>query len=336
MKSEVIEGFQFSPQQKRLWLLQQDSNIYVSQVAILLEGILDIEVLQAATQKVVHRHEILRTSFHRRPGIKFPLQIIDKASTVSWCCINLKNFHQQEQRLKIAELLQEEKCSVSQSEKAALVRFSLLSLADNQHILIVSLPSLCADAWTLKNIVREISLSYALCLQRQDFSDEPVQYLQFSEWQNELLAEEDAKIGTGYWQKKEFKDVEPLKLPFELSNHSQIDFYPDIHSLNLPTDLAKNITEFVTKNHTNYHDFLLSCWYILIWRLTKKPEIVIHNLYNGRKYEELHETLGLLAKFLPLSCPITQEFKFREVLSSIGVTSSPSGTISGIFLTSRY
>jgi amino acid adenylation domain-containing protein/thioester reductase-like protein len=316
MTIEVIEGFQLSPQQKRLWLLQQDGNIYVSQVAILLEGILDIEVLQTATQKIVHRHEILRTSFHRRPGIKFPIQVIMETSTPSWCCINLRNFNQQEQTLKIAELLQEERQLVPQLEKESPVRFSLLSLADNQHILIVSLPSLCADSLTLKNLVKEISLSYDLCLQGQDFLDEPVQYLQFSEWQNELLAEEDAEIGKGYWQGKEFKAIEPVKLVLELNNDSNIDFQPGVYSFNLSQDLTQSINKFVTA-YTNYHEFLLTCWYILIWRLTKQPEIIINNLCNGRKYEELHETLGLLAKFLPVSCPIAQEFKFVEVLSYI-------------------
>jgi amino acid adenylation domain-containing protein/thioester reductase-like protein len=316
MKSEVIEGFQLSPQQKRLWLLQQDSNIYVSQVAIFLEGILDIEVLQAATHKVVNRHEILRTNFHRRPGIKFPIQVIVETSTPSWCNLNLRNFNQQEQTLKIEELLQEERWLVPKLEKGALVRFSLLSLADNQHILIISLPSLCADSWTLKNLVKEISLSYALCLQGQDFLDEPVQYIQFSEWQNELLEEEDAKIGRGYWQGKEFKAIEPLKFVLKLNNGKEMDFQPDVYSLNLSKKITQNTTKFVTA-HTNYHDFLLSCWYILIWRLNKKPEIVINNLSNGRKYEALHDTLGLLAKFLPVSCPIAQEFKFWEVLSYI-------------------
>ena len=232
------------------------------------------------------------------------------------CLINFINCVRPEQTLKIAKFLQEERCLVSKFENEAFVRFSLLSLADNQHILIITLPSLYADSWTLNNLVKEISLSYALCLQDQDFSDEPVQYLQFSEWQNELLAEEDAKIGRGYWQKREFKSIESLKLPFELNN-SKIYFQPDAYYLNLSKYLAEDITKFVTENHSNYHDFFLACWYILIWRLTKNSEIVIHNLYHGRKYEELHDTLGLLAKFLPLNCLIAQEFKFGEVLSYI-------------------
>ncbi|MBD2201847.1 amino acid adenylation domain-containing protein [Calothrix sp. FACHB-1219] len=317
MKSEVLEGFQLSPQQKRLWLLQQDSQIYVSQVAILLTGIVDIEVLQAATHKVVNRHEILRTGFHRRPGIKFPLQVINASSNISWCCINLRNFKEQEERLKIAELLQEERCLVSQSETADLVRFSLLSIADNQYILIISLPSLYADGWTMQNLVKEISLSYTLCLQGQYFTDEPVQYLQFSEWQNELLTEEDAKIGKNYWQEKEVKNIEYPKLYFELSHNRQLDFQPDIYSFTLTRDLTRKIADFVAANNTKYRNFFLTCWYILLKRLSKQAEIVIHNLYNGRKYEELHETLGLLAKFLPLSCPLTPEFKFTEVLAYI-------------------
>ncbi|MCA1991714.1 MAG: condensation domain-containing protein [Coleofasciculus sp. S288] len=80
---EQIQGFLLSPQQKQFWLLQHNSQVYRNQCAILLEGNLKIEVLKAALQQVVDRHEILRTTFHWTRGIKLPIQVITHDSHFS-------------------------------------------------------------------------------------------------------------------------------------------------------------------------------------------------------------------------------------------------------------
>jgi len=62
MKPENIEGFPLSRQQKRLWQLQQqDGQAYAAQSAIQIKGKLDRETLKQALQRIIERHEILRT-----------------------------------------------------------------------------------------------------------------------------------------------------------------------------------------------------------------------------------------------------------------------------------
>jgi hypothetical protein len=82
----VVEGFRLSPQQKHLWTLHQDGSgqSYCVQGAILIEGNLNSDVLEKAVQRVVTRNEILRTVFHRRPGMKTPFQIVSDKATWSW------------------------------------------------------------------------------------------------------------------------------------------------------------------------------------------------------------------------------------------------------------
>jgi hypothetical protein len=63
MTATSIQGFNLSPQQKHLWSLQADSNAFYSRCVLTIEGQLDLERLQAATQRVIEKQEILRTSF---------------------------------------------------------------------------------------------------------------------------------------------------------------------------------------------------------------------------------------------------------------------------------
>jgi hypothetical protein len=64
MTQETIQGYRLSPQQKHLWLLQQDGRLpdRISCV-VKIEGVLETGFLKQALDHVVAQHEILRTTF---------------------------------------------------------------------------------------------------------------------------------------------------------------------------------------------------------------------------------------------------------------------------------
>ena len=80
----VVEGYQLSPQQTRIWWLQQadGGQAYRAQSAVLMEGDLDLGTLKAAISEVVNRHEILRANFHLLPGMTVPLQTVNSDQVV--------------------------------------------------------------------------------------------------------------------------------------------------------------------------------------------------------------------------------------------------------------
>lgn len=317
MQNLTIEGFRLSPQQKQLWLLQPHNSPYPAQCAILLKGELQLKILQEAVQHVVNRHEILRTSFHTRPGIAIPMQVINPSSNPCWQTFDLTDLTFQEQQVKIDELFLSARKVRFDWEKDPLLRLSLLLLSPQEHILLIALPSLCADSWSLKNIVQEISHIYSQCLNKAQLPDEPGQYIQFSEWHNELL-EEEAEVGKNYWQ-QQLDSLTPTTLPFE-QQPTDPKFNPEIWSLKLDPAVVAQLEAIAELHNTTIKEFLLTCWQILWARITGQSEIAIATVFPGRSYEELEETLGLLAKCIPVSCSIQDNAKFSEILAEIAQT----------------
>src|ERR1700730_7306889 len=146
----TVEGFRLSPQQKHLWALHQNdpSLPYGVQCAILLEGKLNAEILNEAIQEVVKRHEILRTTFHRQPGMKTPFQIVSDNSMLLWDNLDLSGLSSQEQKAATEQLFQQKIEHPYNFEHSPLLRTSLITQLPNRHLLIVGLPALCADTWT--------------------------------------------------------------------------------------------------------------------------------------------------------------------------------------------
>ncbi len=316
MQVETIEGFRLSPQQKRLWLLQQDSCVYRAQCAILLAGEIKIEALQASLKQIIIKHEILRTTFQRRPGIKIPLQVIADDSNLFWQSIDISDLDFQEQPAKIEELFQKQKHCLFKLEQIPLLRSCLLTLSKQQHILILTLPSLCADSWTMKNLIQEISYSYAAYLNSEELPDSAIQYIQFSEWQNELIEAEEAETGRNYWGKLDFVNQVPYLFPFENKSDEVNKFQPDCYSINIDSNLVTKLEATIaTENHTTISEVLLACWQTLLYRILKRPDICVSTVFHGRNYEELHTMMGLLATWLPIGCSFADNLKFREILS---------------------
>src|SRR5271163_4746414 len=104
----MIEGFRLSPQQKHLWSLQQagHARAYRAQCVVLIEGVLDLKLFDAALQGVFARHEILRTTISCSPGTTIPVQVISESSTVSIDKQDLRSRNPHEQAVALESLFQ--------------------------------------------------------------------------------------------------------------------------------------------------------------------------------------------------------------------------------------
>lgn len=312
-----VEGFRLSPQQARLWLLKgQNPADHLSQMAILVEGSLDVESLKSALREIVARHGILRTSFYSQPGVKVPLQVIAEESEHEWRMIARENFAV-EDAAALDELLREERERPFEGESR--LRFTLVKLDSSNHLLLVGLPTLCADAQTLNNLVDELARFYGCGTDSGE--DGPAQYVQFSEWQNELLESDDANAGRDFWQRQRASESGALNLPFEI--RTQLQPFAAPASVDAAVELAiPRHTHFKLESvagefETSIETCLLACWELLLSRLSARTEVSVNVLFDGRKYEELWESFGLFARYLPVRCRFEEGLTFEQIIRRV-------------------
>jgi len=319
MQSLSIEGFRLSPQQKRLWLLQQagHSQPYRAQCVVLIEGKLNTETLESAIQKVVERQEILRTNFQALPGMNFPLQVIANNSQPAIRYHNLRDLFPEEQEAKIEVLFHEASQLDFDFECGSVLDISLVILSPEKHILLFCFPAINADSITLKNLVCEISHFYAATLQNQELLDEPLQYIDIAEWQNELFEEKEAEVGKEYWRTKDFSALANWKLPQENQSTVKPGFEPKSIALDFNSDSVAKFEAIAQKYNSSTSAVLQAFWHILLWRLSECSHVVVGTYCDGRNYEELKPALGLLAKYLPVDCHLEDKTKFSDVLKQI-------------------
>jgi amino acid adenylation domain-containing protein len=321
-QQEVIEGFRLSPQQKYLWLLQQEDpgRPYCTQCAVLIEGNLDTKILAAALQNVFDRHEILRTTFTCLPGMSLPVQVISDGSIPSIDCYDLTGRGAAEQETRIEALFQDANLLPFDFEKGPLSRVSIVTLSPDKTMLLVTLSSLCADTASLGTLVRELSRAYSACARCEELSGEPMQYADLAEWQNELLESADTRAGREYWRKQNISNLLTLQLPFERQSSGPshlAHFDPRFLTSTITPDTAAEIRTLTRKYDASAFAFFLACWQTLLWRLTGLSDFIVGMACDGRTYEGLQETLGPFAKYLPLHCHLKKNLQFSALLAQV-------------------
>jgi amino acid adenylation domain-containing protein/non-ribosomal peptide synthase protein (TIGR01720 family) len=318
-----MKGYRISSQQKRLWLLQQESLAYCAQCVILIEGDLHARSLKTALEKVIARHEILRTTFYRPHGMTFPFQVIADEGAPSWRELDLRGLHPDQQEPRLEELLQEEWDRPFDFEGGPLFRLSLLALSAYRHALLITLPSLCADTRTLENLTREIGHFYGACFHDQPPLEEPLQYVDYAEWQRELSETQDADAANGreYWSRQNISSLPAVQLPFEGEPDSAAGLGPDSFSqtpsLKMDADLVARLEAAARKSGTTTEVFLLACWQTLLWRLTGEPDILTSHVRDGRRDSGLQEAFGVFTRSLPVKSHFAEDSSFSEILSQV-------------------
>lgn len=323
-----IEGFRLSPQQKHLWLVQksevtlddvgiQGNFLYWTQCLFRIDGNLDAKILNLAWQTIINRHEILRTTFQQLPGMTIPIQVISDSTAVIDNEHDLSDLKRKAQDNKIEALLEAARRQPVNFDQGPLIKVSLVRLSPKKHALLISLPSLCADRVSLKNLIEELSSAYQACSAGEILSTEPMQYVDFTTWQNELLESEDTEAERAYWPKHKASGALNLTIPFENSCSQEEAFNPNSLTTQIDPKLAAGIKTLAQKYDTSTSDFLMAGWQVLLYRLSGRARFTIGKSYDGRPYEELEAAIGLFEKYLPLHCHFEEDTQFSEILQQV-------------------
>jgi amino acid adenylation domain-containing protein/FkbM family methyltransferase len=333
MHQEVIEGFQLSPQQKHIWRLQQAENSpYRVDCAIQIDGhVADPRELKRALERVFERHEILRTAYRRMPGIDLPLQVVGE-SRLAWIeDAALAELGEAEQSAHLESLLQKLGELPLDFEQGQLAHATLVTLSPVKHVLLLSLAALCADALTVRNLARELSVSYAGS-DSADTSgnvseevDAPMQYALVAEWWNELLASEDAEVGREYWRNQDLQIGLAATLPFTATVPTAAEFTPHHFSETIGAERLAQLQSLAHKYGVGLSDLLLTCWNVLLARWTGSREIVAGVAFDGRTDDELSRSLGLFVKYLPIRSRLDSAPRFSDLLRQIHEAAREAG-----------
>ncbi|HSE17009.1 MAG TPA: amino acid adenylation domain-containing protein [Pyrinomonadaceae bacterium] len=323
MEREIIGGFRLSPQQKRLWLLQEPENsAYRSECAILIRGDLKGELLESALEMALARHEVFRTKFCSVSGMTIPLQVISEELVPPINKYDVSELDNPSRDRWLRELAQRMSCEPFCLDEQLPARVSLVTLSRDERALIVVVPSLCADTIGLRNFVTDLSRCYEALDHNQEPGDEPVQYADLAEWLIQCHESGDAVMAEQYWQNQQLPESPALDCSFGIGSRAATQFNPQALPISISPATTAAIEALAMRNELSVATVLLACWHTLVHRITGQSEVIVGTAFEARNYAELEEAVGLLVKYLPISCRFHNEVNFDDILTQAGAVTS--------------
>jgi amino acid adenylation domain-containing protein/non-ribosomal peptide synthase protein (TIGR01720 family) len=335
---EIIQGYRLSPQQKRLWQLQQadQEQSYLVRCQLELDGDLDEAALQQALEFAVGQHEILRTTFQLLPGMTIPVQVISDQVIVAPRKIDLSDLSPDEQTARLEAIFTETTAQADYTQ-LPLLQAGLIRLSERRHFLQLSAPPLCADLTSLQALSRQIAAAYGAAKSGSELSAiEAMQYADFAEWKNELLESPEAVTALQHWNQIDSSEARGQRLSFEKSpaptNVSRVsDPRASSIALDISIPLACKLKQLADKCEVTLATVLLACWQTLLLRSTGAESIHVGVAFEGRNFPELKEAIGPMESYLPISSQLSEDLAFSSLLRQLDEQQQAAGRVQQFF-----
>jgi amino acid adenylation domain-containing protein len=306
--------------QQRLWFLEQLEElgpVYNVRLPLRLRGVLDATLLQAAVDRLVARHEALRTTIRSRDGK--PVQAIAATLQVPVEHVRMDGAAEPELRRRVAQLASR----VFDLARGPLLRVALIRVAPDDHVLLVVTHHVISDAWSSGVLFRDLAAIYVALREGREpaLAELEVQYADFANWQRDWLQGEELARQVGFW-KQQLAGAPPLlDLPTDRPRPAVQSYAGSRWTHILPRDFTQRLRACAAAEGCTLFMVLLGGFAALLARYAGQDEVVVGTPVAGRHRTELESVVGLFANTLAMRVDLAGDPSLRELLARVRRTS---------------
>ncbi|UCH98415.1 MAG: hypothetical protein JSV88_16660, partial [Candidatus Aminicenantes bacterium] len=344
---EEKEFYPLSPAQKRLYSTQQidpQSTAYNICQMFLLPGELDIEAFEKSFIKLIKRHESIRTSFHMLANepvqkvhdiVKFAIEYYNPGNRQK--AIGSKRQEAVDNREELTpESIIKNFIRHFDLSQAPLLRVGVIELqhtpaahrghpspaaptthqkesSGNRYILMVDMHHIISDITSHTILKKDFIDLY----KGKELSPLPLQYKDFSHWQNREEPKELLNKQAQYWLKTLSGQLPVLNLSTDYERPKIKSFAGNTVSFELNEKETNILNNIVKEENVTLYMVIFAAFIILISKLIGQEDIIIGTPTAGRTHADLEGIIGMFVNILPIRNFPTGDKTFRKFLQEV-------------------
>ena len=293
--------------QKRIYyssnIAGKNSIVYNVPGGIIMEKIPDINKLENCFNKLIQRHESLRTYFDIVDGnvVQEILDNIDFKLNIS--SANYKDL---------------DKCFKNfvkpfNLNTAPLFRAELVKFENDKCLLLFDMHHIICDGTSLQIFIKELCSLY----NNETLTNVTLTYKDFAVWENDNLKGNTFNNSKKYWISQFKDDVPVLNLPTNYprpvnKSYSGAKIYDKINK-----DITEKINNYAKANGFTPYMLLLSAYYILLSKYSMQDDIIIGSPIAARDNSQLADIIGMFVNTLPLRMNVNNGYTFKDFLKNV-------------------
>ncbi|MBJ6766250.1 non-ribosomal peptide synthetase, partial [Myxococcaceae bacterium JPH2] len=276
---------------------------------------LDVEALERSFEALVQRHEALRTTFRMLDGS--PVQVISSQGELVLRRMDLSG-HSEASRSSVAErVAREESQRPFDLSRGPLLRATLLTLSDREHVLVLVMHHIVSDGWSMGVLVREVVSLYEAFLQghASPLPDLALQYADFAVWQRSWLRDEVLDAELEYWRNQLHGAPPALTLPTDRPRPAIQRFRGESTPLSWPLSLWNAIKALAHEENATPFMVLLAAFQAVLSRYSGQDDVSVGTAIANRTRGETEGLIGFFVNTLVLRARLARDMTFRELVA---------------------
>ncbi|MEW6735712.1 MAG: amino acid adenylation domain-containing protein, partial [Acidobacteriota bacterium] len=306
--------------QERVWFIHQlnpNNLAYNYQATLTFLGQLDISVLEHCLEEIVQRHEIYRTTFSVYDGS--PLQIIHQPWPVKLLLVDLQVLPACQREQEFNRLLDVELKRPYDLTNLPLVRWKLIRLSEQEHVLFHFEHHIVHDGWSLHVFLRELTQLYQAFSQCQPASlpELPIQFADFAYWQRQWLEGEAGQSQLAYWKEHLTNCPNVLELPFDHPRPPIQTFQGAAPRFELSPEIWSALKELSRKRGVTLFMTMLAAFLTLLHRYSGQTDICVGSGVANRRWRETEGLIGMIINNIVLRNDLAGNPSFHDLLARV-------------------
>jgi amino acid adenylation domain-containing protein len=308
--------------QQRFWFLHQldpGSTAYQIPAVLHLAGALSPAALEAALAGVAARHEALRTTFALLAA--GPVQVIAPPAGWRLPAVDLAGVSPPRRTAEMERLAVAEANRPFDLGRGPLLRTVFLRLDGAEHVLLLVLHHIVADAWSMAILWREVVALYRAVTDTECRPDGlpalPLQYRDYAAWQREWLSGEVLAGELAWWRRQLAGAPTLLELPTDRPRPPLQRFRGGRLEWSLPAAPAHRLLALGRREGATLFMVALAVFDVLLGRSSRQEDVVVGFPIAGRTHPALEGLIGLFLNTLALRVAVSPEVSFRDLLRQV-------------------
>ncbi|WP_033063770.1 amino acid adenylation domain-containing protein [Pseudomonas sp. GM18] len=282
--------------QQRLWFVQQlspDSAAYNLPRVMRITGALQPQRLEIALNRVLDRHDILRTAFREIDGVA--MQVVDDQAKLVLGQEDLSALADEDRARQIALRIEAQAGTPFDLRQAPLMRATLLKIGAEEQLLLMNMHHIVSDAWSNAILMQDLNRAFA---QASDADAPPlprpaIQYADYAAWQRgDYLHSATCANSADYWQNYLGTPLPTLDMPVDVPRSAQHRHPAGKHEFELPGSLSAALNRFCQQQGLTPFVVALGAWQLLLSRYSGQQDFTVGVPNATRNRSETQALVG--------------------------------------------
>jgi amino acid adenylation domain-containing protein len=309
--------------QQQLWLidqLQPGNAAYNSPLYLRLTGALDVAALRESLNKVIRRHESLRTTF---PVVGHqPLQVIVPSLRLPLPVVDLCPLPKAERWPAARRLAREHSRQAFDLAQGPLLQAILLQLEDREHLLLLNAHHIVVDGWSMGVLLDELAALYRAFVAGQPcpLPDLPIQYADVACWQRDWLQGDELRRQLAFWEQQLSQAPAVLPLPTDRPRPLVQTYRGAQYRAELSKSLVEAAKALSQRQGCTLYMTLLAAFKALLYHYSGISDVVVGSPVANRHRPEIEGLVGYFVNTLVLRTHLAGDLFVRELLARVRET----------------